>query len=352
MIRIQWPLAALTLACAGGAFAALPTYSVAPLPLGDAPSDTGFYSSANAINNAGQVAANRGQSGSGALAYRCSSTACQGVPLLPGGHHGTVGAAAIGKGGVVVGANPQERPYSLAYKWDGKTVTTYEPPKGDCPWCELSTVAHAINKEGRMAGMAQDPHLGDLAATFELDGTIVKLPSLGGEWAYANDINDDGIVVGTGKRVGGSYRGFVYDGNQLTELGTLGGTSSDAKAVNLARQIVGCSQTAGDAGWQSFIYQQTMTPIPKLGTGSACAWDINRHGQVVGYENVSGSVYVGTLFMHGKIVDLNQRLTPADREVWQITAANAINAHGEIAANATHKVYGTRRGVVLKPVAQ
>lgn len=353
MIQRTWPLAAFVLACAGSAHAALPTYSVIQV-FNDAPTDAFHLSSAHAINNAGQVAATRGRLNDDTFAYRCSvssASSCVKVPVQPGGHHGTVAPHAISPNGTIVGLTPRGETYASAYQWDGSTVTYLEAPKDNCPTCNLSSAAYGINKSGRIAGMVDESSTHSVAVIFEPDGSIVKLPTLGGAYAYANGINDNGFVVGTAARADGSHRGFTHDGVALTELGTLGGANSEAMATNLFRQVVGCANVAGDGPVQAFIYQQgVMTPIPKLGSGSACANGIDNQGRVVGFEDLGLSDYIGTLYVQGRIVDLNKRLTPADREAWRITSANGINARGEIAANATHKIHGTLRAVVLRPV--
>lgn len=347
-MRLTW-LASILLAGHCAAWAA-PTYTVREVFVFDRPFDGSVYSSANAISGNGWVAANRGQVGAGALAFRCKDR-CEQVPLLPGGHHGTVSANAISNDGVIVGSRPMGPPYDRAYKWDGVTLTELEPFTDECPGCFLSSGARAIDKAGNVGGSADGVDRLKFAVRFGADGSRQKLPTLGGTWAEITAMTHDGFMAGTAARPDGSWRAFVFaDGDtELTELGTLGGASSEVAAVNAHRQVVGCAQREGDGQWQGFIHDGSMAAIPTLTGGSACARGINRHGQVVGYESVGLGESVGTLYVRGRVFDLNERLADADRATWTITFAAGINGKGQIAASARNTSTGVRRAVVLEP---
>jgi len=89
----------------------------------------------------------------------------------------------------------------------------------------------------------------------------------------------------------------------VTDLGTLGGTTTVARAINASGQITGYSKTAsGNAN--AFIWSGgSMTA---LGTAGGCCsegWDINASGHVAGQVTV-GSTFHAALFSGGTVLDL------------------------------------------------
>src|SRR5919109_581630 len=67
------------------------------------------------------------------------------------------------------------------------------------------------------------------------------------------------------------------------DLGTLGGTSSEAVAMNASGQVVGAASTAGDLQRHAFSWTQAsgMVDLGTLGGGFSTARDVNASGQVV-----------------------------------------------------------------------
>jgi len=68
----------------------------------------------------------------------------------------------------------------------------------------------------------------------------------------------------------------------VTDLGTFGGTVSEAFGVNAAGQVVGYANLSGDAHAHAFLYSGTMTDLGTLGGTFSTATSINATGQVVG----------------------------------------------------------------------
>ena len=76
--------------------------------------------------------------------------------------------------------------------------------------------------------------------------------------SYANDINAAGVVVGTyylGSPGNSPSRGFINRGKGLTTLGTLGGSTGSAVAINDKGQVLG-NWTANNGQQRGFIYYQ------------------------------------------------------------------------------------------------
>ena len=83
----------------------------------------------------------------------------------------------------------------------------------------------------------------------------------------ANGINSSGQVVGY--NIDSSSReayAFLYFRGKMSNLGTLGGTSSYAMAINNSGQIAGFSLVTGDSEENAFLYSNgKMTDLGTLG---------------------------------------------------------------------------------------
>jgi probable HAF family extracellular repeat protein len=164
-----------------------------------------------------------------------------------------------------------------------------------------------------------------LIATLPLLGqTITDLGTLGGSSSGANAISNNGqFVVGSaGTPATVEYAGlypinvhaFVYSNGVMTDLGTLGGTNSEAYAVNDQGQIAGYSwvfnpKYPSDISEQvahAFLYSNTaMVDINEANSivytingvtlsATMCtsiAFGINESGEVVGSTNLA---YLGS----------------------------------------------------------
>ena len=88
-------------------------------------------------------------------------------------------------------------------------------------------------------------------------GVVTELPTLGGDWTAAHDINDAGQVVG--QTTNGQsrvdpindpatahipvWRAFLWQDGEITDLGTFGGQSSTAIAINNLGHVIGRADT-------------------------------------------------------------------------------------------------------------
>src|SRR5690349_4118847 len=71
----------------------------------------------------------------------------------------------------------------------------------------------------------------------------------------------------------------------ITDLGTVGGSSSGAKAVNASGQVTGYSSASGNAGTDVFRYSAGhMSNLGTLGGNVAIGNAINVSGQIAGYS--------------------------------------------------------------------
>ena len=136
----------------------------------------------------------------------------------------------------------------------------------------------------------------------------------------------------------------------LTDLGTLGGGSTQAYALNDAGQVVGYS--TGSVGTRAFLWQAgTMTNLGTLPDGWASyAVSVNALGDVVGVANLKNGLGRAVLWRNGTIVNLTPEL-PVYEDVSNAVAINdlgqillAINDTPFLLDNGTRTAIGTLGG--------
>ena len=188
--------------------------------------------------------------------------------------------------------------------------------------------AWAINNFGAVAGDANLSPDQPVHAFLYLSNTLSYLdPSDLTSLAYG--VNDSNHVVGeffattTSKETA-----FLYVGGNFQNLGTLGGDSSYASAINNKDQIVGFSDTTNNLASHAFLYENgLLNDIHAVGSESYAA-AINDGGQVVGYfrevTSIRRHACVWTNATSGSMIDLTPSATD-DNE------ADAINNRGVIA---------------------
>jgi probable HAF family extracellular repeat protein len=81
-------------------------------------------------------------------------------------------------------------------------------------------------------------------------GGISDLGTLGGTTSNAYGVNDVGQVVGSSTTAEGSIHAFIWDQSTriMRDLGTLGGNFSEARSIDNSGHIIGWSSIAGDEG--------------------------------------------------------------------------------------------------------
>jgi probable HAF family extracellular repeat protein len=115
--------------------------------------------------------------------------------------------------------------------------------------------------------------------------------------AQAHDINDAGQVVGTAHN-----RAFLWENGVLTDLGTLGGNSSVASAINAAGQVVGGASTAPPSTGHAVRWENGAITNLTPGVASSAS-GINDAGQIIGIFSAN---WTGFLWDNGVITDLGR----------------------------------------------
>jgi probable HAF family extracellular repeat protein len=132
----------------------------------------------------------------------------------------------------------------------------------------------------------------------------IDLGTLGGTNSEAYGINDSGSVVGYSYLAGDStYHAFVDNGTTMTDLGSLGG-DSEARGISNSGLIVGGTYLpgnmvlTGNTGGQAFVSNgTTMQSIGTPGGSSSFAIAVSGSGLVAGYGELAGNT-VSTAFLY------------------------------------------------------
>ena len=203
----------------------------------------------------------------------------------------------INDAGVIVGdAEPSTGTSTrLGYRWTAATGMVALPVPANTRVSE----AKAINNAGQIVGYIQGqdaPGAAGLERAVLWNGsTIVDLGLLPGAVAsVANDINNDGVVVGTAMLSNGAPRAFIWTPTGgLKDLGTLpgdllGGPQSEAFGINDNGDIVGSSRATSTFAPAVLWRNGQIIALPALTTGreGGVARAINNLGQIVGRVEV------------------------------------------------------------------
>jgi probable HAF family extracellular repeat protein len=141
------------------------------------------------------------------------------------------------------------------------------------------------------------------------NGTMTDLGTLGGTFSEARALDSTGDVVGTSTLSGTSFtptHAFLDHNGHMTDLGTLGGSCSYAYGVNDVGEVVG--QACTTSNQDAFLYSGgKMIDLGTLGGSPSIAYAINSSHQVVGSSETSttfSSTMHAFLWSNGTMTDL------------------------------------------------
>ena len=177
-------------------------------------------------------------------------------------------------------------------------------------------------------------------------GGMVDLGTLGGSMAWAQALNASGQVVGYSQTVGDArIHAFSWAPGGMVDLGTIGDADSIASEVNASGQIVGTF--IGRNGEENRLFFWTPTGgMVDIGTpdGSRAHFaGLNNAGQVVGYNEllVSGGVQAFSWTPKGGMVDLPSL-------GGGVSYASAVNNKGQVVGGSV--IEGSRQSAATDSI--
>ncbi len=149
---------------------------------------------------------------------------------------------------------------------------------------------------------------------------LTDLGTLGGSTSTGYGINARGQVTGTASTAGNVHtHAFRYSRCSMQDLGTLGGSDSTGQGINASGQVTGNSDIKGNATFHAFLYSNgSMQDIDPAGSVSFSSGDgINASGEITGSSN-----FFAFLYSNGSMNVLYN--------VGAYSSGNGINGSGEI----------------------
>jgi uncharacterized membrane protein len=212
---------------------------------------------------------------------------------------------------------------------------------------------NSINNQGQLTGSTRSGH----AFRTLPDGALQEF---GTYFSYGASLNDAGEVAGVGwhdLEMVLPQTAFRYsDATGYLDLGALPGGVSGARSINRGGVIVGW--TGGTATVPARVFRAAPgRPVEDLGVlpggflgGNAAPYSINDSGAVVGQGDgrFGWSPFLYT-DAHG-MIDIRDRITTAERLVFSMDVATAINNAGQIVAGYSGSPAGNYGTVRLTPV--
>lgn len=184
-----------------------------------------------------------------------------------------------------------------AYLWQNGTRAILPIPDEG----EMGNFAHDINNAGHYVGAEATNRQGKL-----WNGTeMVDLGTLGGSGSIPFALNEaDQVVGGSATLIGNQTVPFLWQNDSMVSLGTLGGNYGKAFDINNQGIIVGFSHNVANKV-RAFIYKnQAMTDLGTLGGAQSSALAINDANEIVGISETAGGFHHAFLWKNGQMTDL------------------------------------------------
>jgi probable HAF family extracellular repeat protein len=189
--------------------------------------------------------------------------------------------------------------------------------------------ASGINRHDAVAGTASLGELRRPRAFLYADGALHNLGTLGGRTSHANAVNDSGQVVGASSpsTTADVEHAFVWQHNLMRDIGTPGGagSTSDAIDINNRGQIAGNWAEAGGPT-RAFLYEDgAMQDLDTLGGERATVSALSQAGHVLGVSTGADGLERNFVFYQGAM----SALIPSAPATDPFIRARDINSAGD-----------------------
>lgn len=305
---------------------ALPRYDITPLPFSSRSVFGGH------LNNLGVVVGNM-VIDDGIGDYRWYRFSANGsFESRPVSWDGSSYLAAINDHGAMASSQRDDITTQFAYRhsaFTGGSMEQLKPLSLALPY--WTSFPRAINNGGQVVGESISATGPQHAVLWTTPDQVTDLGTLGGSDSRAHDINDAGVVTG-GARTGDIERmvAFRYANGTMQALNGLENTGSEGLAINAAGDIVGYASPDEVFVPHAFLHQGgVLTMLDMPAASGSTAYDINDAGAVVGTMTLAGSTEQrGFLYENGAMIELGTLVDPA----WTVRQAKDINNPGQIFA--------------------
>jgi probable HAF family extracellular repeat protein len=229
----------------------------------------------------------------------------------------------------------------LPFVWQHGVMTALPTLGGN------NAFADSVNRNGLVTGLAENsvhdptcipPQVLQFKPVYWWKGAIHELSPLPGDTSgEAEASNDHGQIVGGSfpDCAATSVRAVLWDNGTATDLGTLGGSVGSGIAINNRGLVVGASNLAGDETSHAFVWTKKsgMNDIGVLpGDFTSTAIGVNDQGQAVGLSCDDSDNCSAFLWQRGHMADLNRLV--AGRSSLHLLLAYDINSNGQIVGSA------------------
>jgi probable HAF family extracellular repeat protein len=192
------------------------------------------------------------------------------------------------------------------------------------------SVAFGLNDRGEIAGITWVPDHEPHAVVWGPNGRRF-LKELDPRGSRGWKINNLGTVLGMCYTAMGEYHATLWHGDRITDMGTLGGPSSNMVDINDLDAAVGYSRLADGHSVHGFIYRRgVMTDLGTLGGDRSVPSAMNDSNWVVGYSTDGAGDRRAFLWENGAMHDLSSLMPPGFDQI--LVSVLDINDRGQILA--------------------
>lgn len=245
-------------------------------------------------------------------------------------------ARALNNSGVVVGAAVPSGGDELGVLWSHGAIAIIPPFTGD-----TSSFAHDINSNGAIVGQSDDNGF------LQQSGNHFPMPPLANfDFATVTAINDTNTIVGFCTNLSAVDKATIWSAAMPTALPDLGGTHSRANDVANNGMIVGAATLPAGGNYHAYMIPPGQSPV-NLDTlnGQRSEATATNGDAVVGFVQLPTDDFHAFIYRNNDMVDLNDLIPPGSG--WVLAGASGINRYGQICGSG--KKDGVDAAFVLTP---